>query len=294
MSTYREAFEYWRAKGDKSLNNLAYRVYEIVNDKEPPSDYDEVIRGIPSASETFLSLFAEMKKEDTQTLIVDLTDNGGGLDLMNPMFLYYLVGFDRAVSLSMKNSEVRKCSAFLESQSESGLGLEDISLNARIPLKQTDYDFSKDPVFDPSQLDRSVRDYLTRAFGTMPTFIDEFKSRRNEAVYKPPRIIALSSATTFSAGFNLLTDLHRLGAIIVGVPSGQAGNSFGDVRRFALSKSKIEGTVSTKYFEAFPDDPQKGRVLPVDIPISYSDLLGYGFDKHAILRFAMRHCSTQQ
>jgi hypothetical protein len=46
-----------------------------------------------------------------------------------------------------------------------------------------------------------------------------------------PRAIAVTSAYTCSAGFDLARLLHRFGAVVVGVPSARAGNCFIDAAR---------------------------------------------------------------
>ena len=84
-----------------------------------------------------------------------------------------------------------------------------------------------------------------------------------------------------------MTDLYRLGALIVGIPSSQAGNSCGDNRTYELTNSKLRISFSTKYFAAFPDDPEKGHLLRPHYPLTYKKFISYGFDKNAILLYAL-------
>ncbi|MCW4052576.1 MAG: S41 family peptidase, partial [Candidatus Bathyarchaeota archaeon] len=287
MMTYREAFEYWDASGSTVFENLGRSVYKIHNNKDPPEDYKEVIDGIPSVTETFVSLIQEVKNRKSRVLIVDLRNNSGGNSSMIQILLYFLVGFDRTISLLMENTEIRKLSKHLHHTSTKGVELEMISYRDLVPVTINDYDFSKDPSFHPGNLRQTVIADLTRTFKKMPSFNREFESGEFEAYYLPKRIVVLCSSSTFSSGFNLMTDLYRLGALIVGVPSGQAGNSCGDNRTYELKNSKMRVSFSTKYFVAFPDDPEKGSLLKPHYPLTYEKSAYYGFDKNAVLLYAL-------
>lgn len=287
MSSFREAFEYWDATGQTGRSGYGRRLYKRINDREPPEDYEEVVKGIPSATELFLSLFQEMKEKNSEVLMVDLRENFGGLDTMNQILLFFLVGFDKTISLMMENARIRKFSEFLRNTSEKGLELKEVPYADLVPLEINDYDFSQDPGFNPEDLKQVTIAGLKNTFEKMPTFFKVFEAREFEALYYPKHLVVLSSSTTFSSGFDLMTDLYRLGAVIIGVPSGQAGNSFGDIRRFELTNTKIKGNVSTKYFQAFPDDPEKGRLLMPHYPLTHEKLASYGFDKNSTLLYAL-------
>ena len=287
MSSFREAFEYWDATGQAGRARYGRRLYKRLNGCDPPDNYEEVVKGIPSATELFLSLFQEMKEKNSEALIVDLRENFGGLDTMNQILLFFLVGFDETISLMMENASIRKFSEFLRNTSERGLELNEVPYSDSVPLEINDYDFSQDPGFNPEDLKQVTIAGLKNTFEKMPSFFKVFEAREFETHYLPKHLVVLSSSTTFSSGFDLMTDLYRLGAVIIGVPSGQAGNSFGDIRRFELTNSKIKGNVSTKYFQAFPDDTEKGRLLMPHHPLTYEKLASYDFDKNSTLFYAL-------
>jgi hypothetical protein len=288
MITYREVFEYFKANGMDHFEDLGRRVYQRFKpDADLPTDYARVIAGIPAASTVFRNLFKAMKAAQTRTLIVDLRDNQGGNSLMNQILTYYLVGFEKTVSVLNTNGTVRKLSEFLASSSEQGLDLTQIPYNQHVPLNITDYDFSLEPDFSGEQYEQSIRADLERDFAKMPSFYPEFQSRENEALYSPEQILVLSSELTFSSGYNLMADLFQLGGEIVGIPSGQAGNSCGDIRSFRLDNSEIKGNVSTKSFIAFPDDPEAGVLLRPQHPLTYERFKAYDFDENASLRYAL-------
>jgi hypothetical protein len=76
-------------------------------------------------------------------------------------------------------------------------------------------------------------------------------------------------------------EFHRLGAILVGTPPAQAPNSFGAAARWKLNHTGIEGMVPMIAATHFPYHPEKARVLPVDVPLTYERLVSYGFDPNA-------------
>ena len=81
--------------------------------------------------------------------------------------------------------------------------------------------------------------------------------------------------------------LYRSGATLVGTPSAQAPNSWGNLLEWRLNHSGIEGEVASAFDIAFGDDPEKGRVLPVHHPLTYDKLASYGFDRNAEFLYAM-------
>jgi len=66
-----------------------------------------------------------------------------------------------------------------------------------------------------------------------------------------------------------------------------AGNCFGDTLQFQLDNSKLSGSVSHKYFDMFPDDPEMGRVLRMHHQLTYEKLKSYNFDPNAEILFAL-------
>jgi hypothetical protein len=288
MTTYREFFEYSRSIGSSGYEGWARRVYQRHSHEDPPDSMDDVIAGIPSASETFRSLFREMKAARSPVLIVDLQRNFGGNSLMVQILLYHLVGFDRTVSLLEETAAIQKLSPFFHGGTQAGVDLEAVAYHDRVPLKLGDYDFSSDSRFmTGGDLQESLRDSYTRMFEQMPSFFAVFSSREDEALYFPDKIVVLCGNQTQSSGFDLLTDLYRLGAVVVGVPSSQAGNSFGNIWPFELSNSKLSGYLSTKYFVAYPDQPATGFTLEPHHPLTYGKLAAYGFDRNATLLYAL-------
>jgi hypothetical protein len=90
-----------------------------------------------------------------------------------------------------------------------------------------------------------------------------------------------------SSGLDMALHLNRAGATLVGTPSGQAPNSWGDALEWKLDHSGIQGEISSSFDLAFGDDPERGRVLPVHYPLTYEKLAAYAFDPNAIFLYAL-------
>ncbi len=287
LNTYREAFEMWRHDGRfGECASDAAAVYRRYNSSDPPKDEETLIAGLPSATELFSLMCREMKQAGTRTLIVDLRRCEGGNSAMAEILLYCLYGKDRLLSIEARQSEVLRCSPeYLERH--PGVNLQDLSRRTGIPINAGDYVFESPCHSDSIPDSHAVRIRFETWAESMPTFYTEYISGRHSNSYLPENVYVLSSAYTFSSGFTLMYYLHRAGAKIVGIPSAQAGNCFGDVMGFELENSNLYFTVSSKYFMNFPDDTARGTVLIPDYPVSYEILASYDFDPNTSLLYAL-------
>ena len=121
----------------------------------------------------------------------------------------------------------------------------------------------------------------------MSTFYENYLIGEYDAYYLPENVFVLCSPYTYSSGFTFMSYLYKSGAKLVGTPSGQSGNCFGEPIQFELKNTGIPFTVSTKYFENFPNDSEAGKVLIPHYPMSYEILSKYGFDNNAELLYAL-------
>lgn len=103
----------------------------------------------------------------------------------------------------------------------------------------------------------------------------------HHAVYRPRRVMVFCSPFTYSSGFNMLTALSRQGAILVGTPSAQPLNNFGDTLVSTLKNTGIRCGISYKHIITFPGDLEKSNFLQVDHRLTYDKLASYGFDPNA-------------
>jgi hypothetical protein len=276
---------------------IAYlRVDRMTNYREAceqGNDSPELCASIPSATETFRDLVIDMKAAGSETLIVDLRDNEGGNSAMSEILIYFLFGKDTlpsvmAASFAEGGSMVKSCSSlYLDS---TGITLEQINQGRAVPLRVGDYDFSLDFTDDvegfqallphvPAMIEQHARE--------MPTFYAEYAAGTHAGYHTPDKVLVLVTPRTFSAGATMMRYLYLAGATLVGTPSGQAANCFGNQMSWHLKHTGIRGGVSTAYYVDFPNDPEMGRVLPVHYLLTYERLASYDFDPNAEFLYAL-------
>ncbi|MFA6483850.1 MAG: S41 family peptidase [Bacteroidales bacterium] len=288
MERYREASESWFSSGMKEAAELTGIAYKYFNKTDVPADKDLLLKGIPSATETFMALVSEMKSAHTKNLIVDLRENTGGNSMMKEMLVYFLFGKKGLIKMNQGYQVIKYSDLYFESFSSGSLAL--INKLQPIILNKDDYDFSSERAFKDNYSDLSeIEAELIKS----PTFWDVYKTGRfdNPAI-NLENIIVLCSPFTTSSGFNLLTALTEKGAMVAGTPSAQPGNNFGDVLFFQLKNSEIRGYVSYKQNITFPNDPVKGKCLMPDYLLTYEKFAEYKFDPDAEIIFAQEILKT--
>lgn len=256
---------------------------------------------IPSATESFRSLTTEMKKRGTRTLIIDLRGNGGGNYMMAPILVYFLYGKDVLTSISRMaassgGGHARRYSP-LYFESHPNVTLESINESRAVPLVMGDIDFA--PVFADVEVDRGGRAHQPvnperlKSYRQARTFYEEYESGTYSGYYLPENVLVLVSPWTSSSGLDMTLYLYRAGATLVGTPSAQAPNSFGNLLEWRLDNSGIKGEVSSSFDISFGDDPILGRVLSVHRPLTYEYLASHGFDPNATFLFALESLSER-
>jgi hypothetical protein len=126
-------------------------------------------------------------------------------------------------------------------------------------------------LLDRGAVDRLVVDVRHNGGGDSQVddhLIDGIRSRT--AWRQRGRLYALISGETFSSGMWTADDLRRLGAVLVGSPTGGKPNSYGNVRTFQLPNSGLQVGYSTRYFQIVSgSDPEWiAPDLPVDPTIA--------------------------
>jgi len=284
MMGYREAMEYLASVADsETVTNWANYNYERFNKKKSPKGLKETIAGIPSATETFASLVAEMKKAGTEMLLLDVRGNPGGNSFITDILIYFLFGWEIRDS-ACNTVTISKFSELFFTNYEQRT-IEDFGKYYAFPLMIGDYAFPEYGIGDQAE---------EETLGRYATFAAEKKSGAYEAYFRPKNIVVLISSKTFSSAYWFAADLMKAGAMLVGTPSGQAGNSFGDVLSFTLKNSGLMGGVSYRQFLKFPDDSFKGRLLRPDFELTYEKLRSYNFDPNAEIIWALELFSNQK
>lgn len=288
LTAYREMFEANASKGDQRETISVY--HKQFNNKEAPEDINELLAGIPSATELFIRMLNEMKENNTRKLIVDLSKNTGGSSLMSEILVYLIYGQDALVEI-IKSSSVKKISPYLlESQPNKTLD----AMNAEYSriqnyrLTENDYDFSYEKYIQMATSGMiDIKTGLGIKYGKVPTFMKEIMSGENSGLYTPGEVIVASSHNTFSSAFTFMLNLKKCGAKVAGSTSGQSGNGFGNLLLVSLKHSNIRLAISKDAYKAFPEKERERKVLEPDFLLAYKKLMEYDFDTNSELRLAM-------
>ena len=76
----------------------------------------------------------------------------------------------------------------------------------------------------------------------MPTFYAEYEAGTHAGYYTPDKVVVLVTPGTFSAGSTMLRHLYLGGATLVGTPSGQAADCFGNGKKWHLNHTDEEAS----------------------------------------------------
>lgn len=292
MMAYREACESWFADGLARAESFAQSAYEKFNHTAPPQEREQLLAGIPSASERFVAALQEMKRAGTRQLIIDLRSNTGGNSLMRDILIYLLYGNRALISLNDGYSIGRYSQLYFESYATATL--EKINRGQQVVLNRGDYDFREERALLKKKNPRRLDKERQATYKKMPTFWKLYQSKKfHRPFYRPKKIIVLSSPFTYSSGFNMLTSLYNHGATVVGTSSAQPGNNFGDMLLFTLNNTQIQGGVSFKRIITFPDDPIKGQCLKPHFELTYDKFRQLGYDANAEVLFALEIVAHQ-
>lgn len=294
MQTYRECHEHWRFYGNY-YPTLAKKTYRRWHGKEPMSDIDAVIDHLPSATECFTRLVREMKENQSETLIIDLRRNPGGISNMTEILMYFLYGRKAIVDIESRDYQIRKHSDLYYSHNK-GESFHPHNDRRTIAIGINDYDFLQERRFystdKQSEKKKEVLKALDEMASHMPTFEREYLTGRYEAWYTPENVVVLSSERTFSSGFWMLKCFKKAGAKVVGTPSGQAPNTFSDQNPYTLKNSGITLYLTYKKSFSFPGLPEGVDVIIPDYPLNYSKLKEYQFDPNGEIILALEILKT--
>jgi hypothetical protein len=265
--------------------DLARAAYVKFHRRDAPANMEDVLAGIPAATDVFMDLVAAMRQKGTVNLIVDLRENTGGSDLMVPILLYFLSGHDVMTTYNRGYQITRYSDLFF--QMYSGVRLEDINRGRDLPLEARDYDFSEENGRGSAPARAELEKNLIFELKKAPSFYRVLEKGLPRAPYLPKKLVVLCAALTYSSGFSMLAALDDLGATVVGTPSAHAGNNFGDSLLFRLGNTQLVGAVSFKQNVTYPDDPVKGKCLMPDVVLTYEKLASWGFDPNAEVLVAL-------
>lgn len=258
---------------------------------------------VPSATEAFRDLAIGMKERGTETLIVDLRFDTGGTDTMADILVYFLYGFDGLKAyrgetyLSGGFSAMRYSALYFENCTNQSI--EQVNEDREgVPIEVGEYDFDdyrgQEEAIRAAMESIDVQAYLAEDYAGKPTFYDEFVTGDYAGYYCPANVVVLVSPKTFSAGSTTMRALSLAGATLFGTPSGQSMKGFGNGTLWELDHTGVQGIISRSYFDPYPDDPARGEVWPIDVPLTYDYLASTGFDPNAELLLAFDWIEAQE
>lgn len=231
-----------------------------------------------------------MREAGTKNLIVDLRRCPGGVSNIAEMLMYFVYGKSRTVDVLSESFQIRKYSDVYY-QYARGEKFDPANDRRRTPLTVNDYDFLEEENYygraDREPKRALIRQDLDDMALHMPTFHREYAKGKYEAFYTPENVIVLSEAETFSSAFWMLQCLYKAGARLVGVPSGQAPNTFSDQNPYRLSRTGLTLYMTCKYSVSCPKLPPDARVLMPDDLLTYDKLRAYAFDPNASVLLAL-------
>ena len=259
----KENFEYRFA--DKQKQTMVMCINAVMSADVPGYQDSKVI-----VADAFAKMLREMKAAGSPRLIIDLRGNNGGWTMIMYAALYELYG-ERFLKTDLGFH-------FKTKLSEALLKRDSITLEQFNQMRGTALGLG-DYYEEPSSI------------GSIDVFVcadkDILKAQNGKPIYTPMEIFVVTDERTFSAAFHFAYMMNKMGATIVGVPSGQSPNTFMELTPFKLPNSGLECSVSNSLQLCYPQDHPKAHVFTPDIQLTYKDYQKYNFSKDAELLYLM-------
>lgn len=269
----RDNFEYMQKQGWQDLHRQIEFYYQTILKQEMPADTEQAVRQLPSFAEVFGNMLKEMKKEHSQTLIIDLRNNSGGWTPITLSTLYQLFG-DRYLQTDTDMEFYRLISPLYMQKLETNL--QDFNKSRGTNYAFGDYTFGTNET-DTTDIEQRRANFIDNCMCSVP---DELRKQQGKPVYTPEHIYVITNERTFSAAFHYTYYLWKMGATIVGVPSGQAPNTYMEQTLFRLPYTGMQGSISNSIQICLPAKDRRAKTLYPDMMPTYQDYKKYNFNVH--------------
>jgi hypothetical protein len=165
--------------------------------------------------------------------------------------------------------------------------LQKINAGRALPLRAGDYDFSREFAFREGRREQRLAKQ-SEMLAQIPSFQRWYATGKyHEARHSLENVIVLSDPLTYSSGFNLMQSLLDHGAVLLGTPSAQSANNFGDSLITRLGHSGVTVFVSYKLIVNLPADPAPGQIILPDYPLTWDFWAKSDFDPNAEVLMAL-------
>lgn len=276
----RDNFEYMQKQGLRDLYRQLGFYYQDILKKEMPADTLQAVRELSSFAETFDKMLREMKKEHSSTLIIDLRNNSGGWTPITEATLYQLFG-DRFLLTDMDVKFYQLISPLYMQKIQTDL--QEFNRQRGTNYAFGDYAFSTD-VPDTTDIEEKRADFIQYCMCSVP---EKLRELQGKPLYTPEHIYVVTNNRTFSAAFHYTFYLWKMGATIVGVPSGQAPNTYMEQTLFRLPYTKMQGSISNSMQVCLPTNDPRAKTLYPDLMPTYEDYRRYNFDNHTEILYLL-------
>ena len=267
----REAFEIMRANKRSDLDSRLESFYKNTLKKSKPGSLNDAIAGVPSLTETVALLLNEMKRLRMKHLIIDLKSNDGGWSaIAKPMF-YMLFG-DKFFSEDPVQFATRISEQYLE--------LFQLELKSLSKNDNTEYELGdlRTELLSIKKTGQERREeYISDLRQDNLSFLAFIENLDGIPLYTP-EIYVITDPGTFSAAFDMMFHLWRMGAKIVGIPPSQSPRTFVDPSTFELPNTKLAVSIS-RTSVVYKGVPEVDRVFQIDYPMNWPDFHRYNFDR---------------
>ncbi len=284
----RECFEYMYRNGMPGWqDNLSY-FYNRFMSEPMPDDPEEAIRRTPAFSEQFADMLTEMKRDGSETLIIDLRGNGGGWTPITLATIYMLYG-DDYLTANMGTRTVRRVSPlYLEKINST---LEQFNRSNGTALRLGDYILYDDAGDgSPSDIGQVRIRFIDNA---MTASRELLHGLGGKPLYRPAQVYVVTDGNTFSAAFHYAFFLRRMGAKVVGLPSGQAPNTYMEQTLFTLPRTGVEGQISNCLQLFLPADDPRAKTFTPDIVFTPEEYASCGWDDNAELVLLLQRIAAE-
>lgn len=280
----RENFDYTLAHQWENAYSQMQDFYKYTLRHEMPKDTTEALAGIPSFSATFANMLMEMKKNQSKNLIIDLRRNSGGWTPITLPTLLMLYG-DRYLTTEKNIIFYRRISPLYLNKINKTL--EQYNEGNHSDYQLGDYVLDEENITaNTSSINEQRKDFIDNSM-SMSNTRKMLSDLQGTPLYQPQKVYVITDEKTFSAAFHYAFYLWKMGAIIVGVPSSQAPNTFMEQTPFQLPYGKLNGCISNSLQVFMPAQDRRAKTFYPDSIPTYQTYKKFNFDYHTEIRYLL-------